>query len=64
MQARELNETPVLPLRSLQFSDRKRPITMYSIILKLTGPLGEIKLNTVSPDEGEITEGLLMCQEM
>lgn len=64
VQTTEQNEMPILPLWGLPHSDRKRPITMCTVILKLTSPLGEMKISTVSPDEGEITEGLPVCQEM
>lgn len=63
VQATEQNEMPILPLRSLPFSVRKRPITMCTVILKLISPLGEMKISTVSPEKREITEGLPICQK-
>lgn len=57
--ATKLKEPPILPLRSLQFSDKEEGHPHGRTISKLTSPLGEMKTNPLcKPDEGEITAGL------
>lgn len=44
VRATKLKEPPILPLRSLQFSDKKEGHP-HRTISKLTSPLGEMKIN-------------------
>lgn len=57
--ATKLDEPPILPLRSLQFSDKEEGHPHCRTISKLTSPLGEMKINCLCKSKrGAITAGL------